>query len=110
MTPDSQTPEKSKALLDMFRELRAGGDSSLRDRIIEQHINMPKFFANRFGKHEQQEEIRHSVYLYLGLPHPHGFDDNNFKSRSFTEQHGFSGIVGDASQGKACRRWPDISE
>lgn len=57
MTPDSQTPEKSKALLDMFRELRAGGDSSLRDRIIERHINMPKFFANRFGKHEQQEDL-----------------------------------------------------
>jgi len=57
LTPDSQTPEKSKALLDMFRELRAGGDSSLRDRIIEQHINMPKFFANRFGKHDQQEDL-----------------------------------------------------
>jgi RNA polymerase sigma-B factor len=57
LTPDSQTPEKSKALLDMFRELRAGGDSSLRDRIIERHINMPKFFANRFGKHEQQEDL-----------------------------------------------------
>ena len=58
MTSDSHTPEKTvKSVIEMFRELRGGGDPGIRDRIIERHINMPRFFANRFGKHEQQEDL-----------------------------------------------------
>jgi len=40
----------------LFRDFAESRDPEIRDRLIEMHMNMPHFFANRFGKKVEQHE------------------------------------------------------
>jgi len=53
-------------IADLFRELRETGSPEVRDRLIEAHLNMVHFFANRFGsKFDQTEDIQQVATLGL---------------------------------------------
>ena len=59
------------------------------------------------GQHQQQEKIDHAVHGGFGLPHAHGFDDNDVVARRFAQQQGLAGGAGHAAQAAAGRRRPD---
>ncbi len=43
-------------ITDLFREFVQSKDAATRDRLIEIHMNMPHFFANRFGRKLEQHD------------------------------------------------------